>query len=402
LVQLAADMAHQGEVVVVVVPSRVLVEQWTERLRAAGVPRVSELRKATEAVVALDDAERRAAVSPGVVVANIHVLRHGAGRRAGALLSPSLLIVERPPINVRAGAGAEPSAFDAPIAELAARAQRTVVATNLPSEVPWLRPTETLQISLAEALEERPTGLQFVLARHIVTPDEADVYDQAQQLISEVGGTLPIRASTRPAMHGTLMRLAARLSGEALEEPEDVDGAFDEAARPAARPGLLDDIWKVLDRLEGLEGDSRLELLIDVVSTALEARRPVMIVTDRVDEVEYVAGRLRDLSASVSAVTGSTEHSDRRRVAEHFAAGTVIAATRAAFDWLEQPADTEQVWWSPPRTIADAVQRVTRSGEGGRIVAIIAEPPQAEDRRLLGLLERLQAETGLDLVTCDD
>ena len=222
-------MAHGG-VVLIVVSSRVLVEHWVDRLRDAGVEWVTEFRSAKEAIVALDEAEGDPVANRGAIVATIQLLTHGAGRRAAGSLSLSLLIVERYlPLNA-IGAGRSTSA--AVVTELAARSQRVIVVARTGVDLPWSEPTETLNVSLIEALELRPANVPFVVATYAVAPNELALYERAQDLAVEAG-EVSFRASTRPSLHGMLTQMAARLSGEPsrTEEPEDVSDN-----EPAARP----------------------------------------------------------------------------------------------------------------------------------------------------------------------
>lgn len=156
-------------------------------------------------------------------------------------------------------------------------------------------------------------------------------------------------------------------------------------------------MWNVLDRLESLEDDTRLQVLVDLAARAQEKGRPVLVVTDRVDEAEYVAGRLRATGLQVAVLSGSTEPSERQRGAAGLERGSVVVATRLIYDWMEPPGKTEQIWWTPPRTIPDALQRIARSAGGGRIIALVADPPLPDDGALLRLLDRVRDQVTIRL-----
>ena len=99
---------------------------------------------------------------------------------AGWLLKPSLLIVEHPATNTvsRVGTDRSPGTFDTAIADLASRSQRVIVATTMRSAVPWLIPTMTVGVTLAESLEEAPADLQLAVARYLMSPVEAELYER--------------------------------------------------------------------------------------------------------------------------------------------------------------------------------------------------------------------------------
>jgi hypothetical protein len=398
LVQVVAAAAEESGPVVVVVPRRDLLEQWSTRLRNEGVEDVDELRRASEALIGLERSDDLARSQPRVLLTTAQALWHGAGQKVASQLRPSLLIIELPPGSVNVVSQSEPmSRFESLAADLAERSQRVIVTTSTAATLPWLDSAETLTISLTEALSQRPSRAPIVLVRYAISNGERDIFERVQALFEATGAGRLVPASTRPAVYGTLTRLATRLSGEAVSEGEELDAELIEQNKVRPSPDLLDETWGLIDSLELLGDDARLAAVLDLANQAFVEGRPVLIITDRVDETEYVAARLRDRGAEVGALSASKEFTERRRLTEHFRSGTALVASREISETLQRPPGTEEIWWSPPRTLADVAQRVTRAAEHGRLVALIAVPPLPDDQRLLRILRRLETETGIDL-----
>jgi hypothetical protein len=377
----ASRAAATDQLVVIVVPGQAHVEKWGRRLRAAGVESVLELSKAREAVIALDKADGRSLASHGAIVATSQLFRSGAGRRTAASLKPALLIIEQPPLNV-----AGESKTEELHSELVSYSLRSVVLTYTGATFGWYGPTETLDVTLTEALLLRPQDNEFSLAHYGVEPEETALLQQARDVVLGAGGSQLRSADlSRPALHGMLLRLATELSGESLAtETSELAESRNEPSE-----ALIDEVWQLLDRVESLGTDPRLELLTLLVRGAVSEGRPVVIRTSRVDETEYVAGHLRDLNLDVRTLSGSTDPKERRRLSNQFGAGTVLVVTRAVFESIDLPDRCEDVWWTTPNSEADLVRHLTRAARGGRTVAMLADPPRPADIRFRDALESL-------------
>jgi hypothetical protein len=82
---------------------------------------------------------------------------------------------------------------------------------------------------------------------------------------------------------------------------------------------------------------------------------------------------------------------ERRQPVDDFRTGGVLVATRAMYEGLVLPG-SEEIWWSSPGNLPDAVERRTRSARGGRVIALVGDPPLADDRRLLDIIRLVQSE----------
>jgi hypothetical protein len=86
--------------------------------------------------------------------------------------------------------------------------------------------------------------------------------------------------------------------------------------------------------------------------------------------------------------------SERGSTLEKLASGGIVVGSQIVYDLLDQlPDRTLNVWWSPPRTSAEAEKRlgVGPTSEGVETVVILSEPPLPADRafRTLGGLQQL-------------
>jgi hypothetical protein len=220
-----------------------------------------------------------------------------------------------------------------------------------------------------------------------------DLY-HAAALLAEVAGDLPLRAATRPALHASLLRAAARLAGDPLDAVQEGDLELDSVVS-SPRPGLEEDLWKAAEALEMLDHDGRLDAVAQLVGEAAVGGRACLITTDRVDEADYVASHLHTLGRTVAIVTGSTPRNERGSTVEQLASGGIVVGSQIVYDLLDQlPDGTLNVWWSPPWTLAEAEKRlgVGPMSEGVETVVILSEPPLPADRTVRTLVGLLQTD----------
>jgi superfamily II DNA or RNA helicase len=379
LVRLAGQVAAAGGLVLVVTTHQVIVEHWADRLDAADLARAVILPTSSELLVVLDETGELGLPTAGVVLATVRRLVHGAARRAAEMLTPNLLIVDDVSANLKKGQAREV------IQALVARSTQVVVAVHPPAATPeWLGASHTVDISLHDVLRSAAAGLELQIGTYSVSSEEIDLFDRAISLVRESVGALPIRVATRPALHRTLMRIATRLSGDDLEVSETADADAEEfsslKATPARQAQLAEALWDTADALEALGDDGRLALTADLVRAAIGDQRHVLITTDRIDEAEYVGAHLRAQGLPVHIVSGATRPSERRRVVDRFAAGEVLIVTHLVQQALELPSSTTSIWWSPPRTAVQAVQRVGLGDQSSRTIVILSEPPLPDDQ----------------------
>ena len=391
LVDIAVRSVSQGETVLIVTANRTLAEQWLRVLGGAGVENLTNLRTAESAILAMDKPDGPAwGELPGALISTIQVLSRGPGRRLAADLSPSLLIVDGVPPSART---------DGPwrhtLSELIAHSARAIVTSESIGQWPELDAFEVFQITLADALEAN-TVLTLAIAKYRTPPDEREVLNDAVTVIQQLTGPLS-KASTRPAIHGTLLRLASRSANESPDQDaiESLAGVAPATSTPA---GTVEVVWSILDRIEQLGEDLRLRRLTQVVGEA-SLLGPVIVVTDRVDELEYVASHLRAI-AEVDTVSGSTTNDDRERTLE-LRTGRVVVATSATLRGFELQAGTRQVWWTTPRSLLEATLRLSRVRGGGICIALMSEPPMPADDRLLDIITQLRDEFGADSLQID-
>lgn len=381
LSRLAAGTVDEGGSVVVVVGSLVLAQQWLERLRALAIP-AEDLRATSNAVEALDSGLVTQTRRPGVIVTTPQALMHGAGKRTSALLRPSLLIVERPG---RAATSSEPSALDAAMADLATRAVRVIVLTSSDTTVPWLTAPARHAVSFRDVMKARRLTTEIRIITYLRPPEEGELRAQAVKLLDRLGGEAKV-GSSRADLHAALVRLASRLSGEQLADPDD-DGSLAQELPLEPSRGTLDELWALVDEIENLGDDERLTVVAALTREALSTSRPVLVIADRVDDAEYVGSRLRSEHPDVAVLSGSSSRDDTARVFQSFDGRSVLVITRMLLQGWETPPGTRQIWWSPPRTAHEAMIRLTRGQ--GEAVALIGDPPTPAEAALRAVLDEL-------------
>jgi hypothetical protein len=384
LIRVAGLAGAAGGLVVVVTNHQMVVEQWVDRLEAADLAHAvvfPRFPRSSELLVALDETGDYGLPTAGVVLATVRRLAHGAARRAAGVLSPDLLIIDDVP------AGLQNSPSREVIQALVARSTKVVGALHTTTEVPdWLNASRIVDISLADVLRSASAGLELQIATYPIGPGELELFDRAISLVRQsVGNQLPYRVATRPALHRTLMRLAARLSGEDFEVSEVADADAEELSyrMPTPERGrqqVADNLWATADALEALGEDGRLALTTELVRTSIRDHRSVLITTDRVDEAEYVGAHLRAQELSVHVVSGNTVSSERRRMLDRLAPGEVLVATQLVQQGFELPPGTTSIWWSPPRTAVQAAQQLGRGDQSTRTIAILSDPPLPGDQ----------------------
>jgi hypothetical protein len=374
LVEFVARTVANGGSVVVIVSAQMLVEQWIDRLQTAGVDTVKDFRSTSNAVEALGKADPRGFTEPGVIVTTAQVLRHGAGRHATTLLTPNLLVLERLPVL-------HEDAPDESIVELTTRSERVIAVVSGPIGKPWLDANLVYRLSFADAIRQGlfPWSLQWVTYQ---TPrSEFEAHDAAERLLRRIGFGPVTNVSSRPALHTRLVRLANSLGGD------NGDITRSDPVGDTSR-----EVWEVIDRIEALEIDTRLEVAVRLARSAVESGHPVHVATEGADETEYIAGRLSVSGVDAVALSGSTSHSVRQSAMDHFSSGAVLVSPTALLRGWEAPERTQQIWWSAPRSRQDAETRMARLRVGGTAVAVMGEPPLRDDRRLLRIIRELEED----------
>lgn len=398
LVETVVRSSRSSGGVLVVAGTRVLADQWASALRKAGVAHLADLRTTEKAVLKLDEPEVPAVV-PDVLVSTLPVVTQGAGWRVASALSPGLLVIDHASPGL-----AMDSTRGARLRDLASLARRVVVLSGPADDVHWLAGAETIDVQPPQAVTRSTVSMQVVT--YSISENELEVNTRAISLMREANWSLAgISASTRPALHGTLMRLATRLAGD-VEPAADRDSSEDALSSDlevlnAIRPELLDELWSSLDEVEALGEDRRLVALRRALDDSARKREAALVLANRVDEVRYVAGALADRGMSVAMISGGMSPETRGRKLSETSAGEILVATRASLQGFELAERKHQIWWSSPATYADAAMQIGRSRGDATIVALLSAPPLPGDQPLAGVLRQIEAELGIAITEVD-
>lgn len=389
LVNLATSLFDAGGDILVLTSRSVLADEWEARLFAAGVTRVHHLRAASDAVLAMDDLSSLEDVVPSVTIATLEVLSHGAGRRAADQLRPALLIVDGG-YSLAAPFGAQSEALSA----LLARSLRVVVQSNSATVLHWLSDAEVITVPLRAAVGGR-VHQTVAFARYQSSAEEAQVFVDSARVLAAISAEF-VRASTRPALHGTLLRLASGISVTGQSQLPDSFVNQPTIALAASSESIVE-VWSLIDRIEALGDDPRLAKLAELVEGFVGSDGPVIVVTDRVDELEYVASHL-DASAPVRRLSGSTRPAERREAIDPAGGGQVVVATTASLKGLEYPGSWTQIWWSGPNNLPDAAVRLSRAVGRSMTIALVSDPAGEADSRMMEVVEQVRNELGADTI----
>jgi hypothetical protein len=373
VVRLVASAARRGESVVVVTDHRILVDEWTYRLAEAQAGSINSLTTSSDVLMELDRIQPIRGIS-GVLVASVQLLSQGAGRELADLLHPSLLIVDR---MERLDSGFRRELIE----PLASRSERVILLTHKPAAPEWFEPGETISVNLAEVLESLPA----VEALYYRPSDHEDVVSgRALSLLSQAIGDFALSARTRAALHASVLRLIANLSGEF---PDEVGNELKQAQKSQGEENvqseLLQEAWAIVDSLEELDSDGRLEAAHTLVQRAAADHRLCIVTTELAAEADYVAGYLRSNAVPALQLSAASSHPDRQQVVATLVEGSVLVITNPIFGLLpDLPLRTQVVWWSPPRNSVQAQEwlALTTRAPHSTVIAIVSQPPLPGDR----------------------
>src|ERR1700691_3853452 len=370
LVRVAASAAGRSDLVVVISDRTLIVEQWIYRLAEAGVQRILELRSNSDVLLALENAG--SSLEPGqVVVAPARRFRLGVGRQLVERVQPDLLIVDR--------MGGLDTGYTQHIVEgLSSRAKSVIVLANTAAPK-WFEPTQVFSLTLRDLLRG-PPSIQTLL--YTSSAREIELFTRASNLITDSTSS-PLRLQTRAALQAALLRLIGRLSDEHQGEDgyDDESSDVDDSAQGAGAfvSNRLQEAWAILDSLEDLGHDSRLDAVMSLLERAAEANRPcIVLVTALLGEADYVAGYLRSHNIQVVLLTAASSHSEHEQSGAVLRQGGVVVLTSAAFSLLSDlPPGLLVVWWSQPSGAEQAAEWLAYAArsEDSTAVAIMAEPP---------------------------
>lgn len=386
LAAIAAQQAAKGGLVVVVVPSA-LVSQWAYQVRNVGGVLAAIYAAPSDFRLAFDEGADPFPAG-GVVICAASVV--GAPLAFKALLdsSASLLVVDEVTVSGSSQLGLSLRA----LADSASQVIFTGARENA-----WF-PTYEMrrwEYPLADGQGGWITPHFSVRVRvYAGDPDEAEVIREAMDLLRRAGYPLIRLLLTRTATQFALLRLAQR-----LETPERLlllreDLKESEPERdwsPVVSQRMIEEMWTLLDRFDDLAPDQRLHAVIKEAESARDEERPLMIVADLAQEVDYLVAAIRSPQIRVSAVTASMSAEESEAAAEDLRSGSVLVVTPVFFGAIQRPlpSRTRNIWFTPPRSQHQLQRRLAfgMSGIGTEVVLLKAMPPVTAADELVDRVE---------------
>ena len=402
LAVICAQQAAQGGLVVVVVPP-VLVPQWAYQVRNAGGSPITIYAAPSDFRLAFDEGADPFPAA-GVVICGASVVRAPLAFKALLDSFPSLLVVDE--VTVSAS-----SALGRSLRALADRARQVIFTGAFTGfrENAWFPAYEMRRWEYP--LSDGQGGWitpHFSVRVHSYPGDsgEAEIMREAIDLLRRAGYPLSEALLTRTAIQFGLLRLAQR-----LETPERLlllredlkESELEQAWSPLVSQRMIEETWILLDRFDDLPPDQRLDAVIKEAKSAHDEERPLVIVADLAQEVDYLVAAIRSPQVRVSAVTGSTSAEESVTAAEDLRSGNVLVVTSVFFRALQRPLPyrTKNIWFTPPRSQRQLQQRLGfgMTGAGSEIVLLKAIPPATPADELVDQVEAMlqnpwQEQTG--------
>ena len=398
LAVIATQRAAQGGLVIIVVPPP-LVRQWAQQVHSIGISPATVYASPSDFRLAFD-AGAVPWPAAGIVICGSSVVRTPLAAKTLLDVTPALLVVDE--VTVSAG-----SDLGRSLRALADRAGQVIVTGT--RENAWFPAYEVRrwEYPLIDSLGRR-VAPRFSARVHDYAGDpvEAGVMREAMGILRRASYPLLGLLLTRTAIQLALLRLAQRLEApeqllllrEDLKEPQQ-----EEAWSPALDHGMTEEIWILLDRFDDLPPDQRLIAVMEEAKSARDEGRPVVIVADLAQEVDYIVAAIRSPQLPVSAVTGGTSPGERLAAAEDLREGGVLVVTPVFFADIQRPlpSGTRSVWFTPPHSQHQLQQRLGfgMSSAGIEIVLLKAMPPVTPADELVDQVESMlrdpwQEQTG--------
>ena len=365
-----ASFTLRSDPVVVITDRRMLIDQWAYRLTQAEADHVVALATSSDVLMELDRTESVIDRS-SIFIVTIQLLSQGAGRKLADALRPGVLVIDRIP-----GLGVGPRRQL--IEGLASRSESVLVLTDT-GRPEWFQPTESIAWTMRDMLLRGLPSIEIL--SYQPSDRENALYSRALELLRDATGNVVLYPRTRPAVHASMLRLIARLSGDRLygldDDDEAATGGTEVQVRSDVRSTVLQEVWAVIDSLEELGEDGRLEATHSLVQRAAQEDRLCVVTTELVVEAGYVAAYLEDHNIPVFLVTVETTPVHWRQLEEALSERSVVIATSAAFDLISNiPQRTQIVWWSSPRTVSKFRRWLTLAARTpqSKVTAITTQP----------------------------
>lgn len=325
-VQIVIEEAARSGTVLVLAPTRGLVEQWASRL--------SDREGFTVEVVDSADTALRLAEDPTsrtgrVLLATYVRLAQGPSRRALVGMTLDLFVADEPlrglPDTIR---------------DLVAASRRTIAVASGPVDTTFSDLPTIASISLESAIVEGDLRVEEVSVHPAA--DERSLLDAAEALVERATRGAPLSPPvyrTRPWLHSVLLRIA---NGRAVEPVETPDGEAEAVTSDVAAQA-----WELLDRFDELGPDPRLQALDVVLARIFAAARGAVVITATVADAEYVHAHLmRRGFSEAGLLTGRSRRADWR-ILNEMGPGSTMVVTAVLSDVVEQlPQQVDFVTWS--------------------------------------------------------
>jgi hypothetical protein len=392
LAVIAAERAAAGVLVIVVLPHMALVAQWTQLLDQIGISPTAVYANTADFRLALD----KGALlwpDPGLVVCTSSVIKSPLAAKTLVNTSPSLLVVD----DVAAPGSSE---VGRSLRALATRAHQLIFTGRRANALFPASDMRRWTFPLVDR-EGQPVAPEFSVRVHEYPGNlaEAELVRKAIEFFGQLPSIIPNLFLTRTAIQSALLNGVQKLENPELssrqetdQEPEAELALFEAPDRPEAPDRrMIDAIWKLLDEFDDLPPDGRLLAAIEEARSAFGQRRPVVIVTGLVQEVDYLAAAIDSHGLPVSTVTAGMRTEERLSAAENLRTDNILVVTSAFFtDMLRPlPDGTRNIWFNPPKTRRQAQQRLGlgMSSHGVEIVLLRAVPPVTPADELVERLE---------------
>jgi superfamily II DNA or RNA helicase len=328
LEELIAEKSANG-LVLILVPSQMLGEQWAVRLDRQGVD-VQVLRSSSDALQlrsAGPEADPR-----GVIVATFVRAQHGQARTALANYRFGLLLLDG--VTGRLPESVQGEGFITATREVA------LVTGTDPFEWDGARTVfEVTEQDFAEAT----SGVILTTIGYEDSMQNVKTLDEARQFLvpfadSDLGGT---RFATGASLHEMLLKVATGAISPNQPTPQERNRA-----------------WQLADQIESLDEDQgRMAALVSLLRDHSDVSRYIVSVARRAD-VYYLHGHLEARQINAPVLTNDASRSELTEILESGA--SAILVTPALLGTLSQwPQGYDAVWWSPPLTRPDYESRMS-------------------------------------------